>query len=59
MIAPSATLVVFGGLPGVGKSSIAQLLLTHCNAMYLRIDTIEQRCATAVHSPTTSGQPAI
>lgn len=42
MIAPSATLVVFGGLPGVGKSSIAQRLLTHCNAMYLRIDTIEQ-----------------
>ncbi|WP_184359595.1 AAA family ATPase [Xanthomonas euroxanthea] len=42
MTAPSATLVVFGGLPGVGKSSIAQALLTHCTAFYLRIDTIEQ-----------------
>ncbi|MBB3804033.1 putative kinase [Xanthomonas arboricola] len=38
----SATLVVFGGLPGVGKSSIAQALLTQCTAFYLRIDTIEQ-----------------
>ncbi|MCL1498569.1 AAA family ATPase [Xanthomonas nasturtii] len=38
----SAALVVFGGLPGVGKSSIAQALLTQCTAFYLRIDTIEQ-----------------
>ncbi|APP76634.1 hypothetical protein BJD12_16945 [Xanthomonas vesicatoria ATCC 35937] len=36
------TLVVFGGLPGVGKSAIAQALLTQCPAFYLRIDTIEQ-----------------
>ncbi|MBB3835523.1 putative kinase [Xanthomonas arboricola] len=42
MTASSATLVVFGGLPGVGKSSIAQALLTQCTAFYLRIDTIEQ-----------------
>nr|WP_283161050.1 AAA family ATPase [Xanthomonas nasturtii] len=35
-------MVVFGGLPGVGKSSIAQALLTQCTAFYLRIDTIEQ-----------------
>ncbi|KQQ82905.1 hypothetical protein ASF73_18775 [Xanthomonas sp. Leaf131] len=42
MTAQLATLVVFGGLPGVGKSSIAQRLLTHCNAVYLRIDSIEQ-----------------
>ncbi|MEA9555748.1 AAA family ATPase [Xanthomonas nasturtii] len=36
------TLVVFGGLPGVGKSAIAQALLTQWPAFYLRIDTIEQ-----------------
>ncbi|WP_429001471.1 AAA family ATPase [Xanthomonas arboricola] len=42
MTVPSAILVVFGGLPGVGKSSIAKALLTHCNGFYLRIDTIEQ-----------------
>lgn len=36
------TLVVFGGLPGVGKSVIAQALLMQCPAFYLRIDTIEQ-----------------
>lgn len=35
-------LVGFGGLPGVGKSSIAPLLLTYCNAVYLRIDSIGQ-----------------
>lgn len=42
MTVQSAALVVFGGLPGVGKSSIAQALLTQCTAFYLRIDTIEQ-----------------
>ncbi|MBV6814026.1 AAA family ATPase [Xanthomonas campestris pv. passiflorae] len=36
------TLVVFGGLPGVGKTSIAQALVVECAAFYLRIDTIEQ-----------------
>ncbi|MEE7548920.1 AAA family ATPase, partial [Xanthomonas sp. Kuri4-1] len=35
-------LVVFGGLPGVGKSTIAQALLAIYPALYLRIDTIEQ-----------------
>lgn len=42
MIAQLATLLVFGGLPGVGKSSIAQALVARCAAFYLRIDTIEQ-----------------
>lgn len=42
MTLQSAILVVFGGLPGVGKSSIARVLLTQCTAFYLRIDTIEQ-----------------
>lgn len=35
-------MVVFGGLPGVGKSAIAQQLVAQCGAVYLRIDTIEQ-----------------
>lgn len=35
-------LVVLGGLPGVGKSSLAHALLSYWPAVYLRIDTIEQ-----------------
>lgn len=40
---PSApALVVLGGLPGVGKSTVARALLAQWQAVYLRIDTIEQ-----------------
>jgi predicted kinase len=45
----AAMLVVFGGLPGVGKSTIAAMLARRLLATYLRIDTIEQAlraCAT-------------
>ena len=35
-------LIVFSGLPGSGKSTIAKLLATRLRAAYLRIDTIEQ-----------------
>ncbi len=35
-------LVVFGGLPGSGKSSIARELARQTGAMWLRIDSIEQ-----------------
>ncbi|MCE5382318.1 AAA family ATPase, partial [Pectobacterium punjabense] len=35
-------LIIFGGLPGTGKSTIARLLATRLNAVWLRIDTIEQ-----------------
>jgi len=34
--------MVFGGLPGTGKSSIARELARRLDAVYLRIDTIEQ-----------------
>jgi hypothetical protein len=37
-----ATLVVFGGLPGSGKSSIARELARQTGASWLRIDSIEQ-----------------
>lgn len=35
-------LIVFSGLPGSGKSTIAKLLTARLRAAYLRIDTIEQ-----------------
>ncbi|HGH3371445.1 TPA: AAA family ATPase [Kluyvera cryocrescens] len=35
-------LIIFSGLPGSGKSTIAQALAKKLNAVYLRIDTIEQ-----------------
>ncbi len=35
-------LIVFGGLPGTGKSTIARQLAERRAAVYLRIDTIEQ-----------------
>lgn len=36
------TLFIFAGLPGSGKSTLARLLAADLNAVYLRIDTIEQ-----------------
>lgn len=35
-------LFIFGGLPGAGKSTLARHLAGALNAVYLRIDTIEQ-----------------
>jgi len=36
-----ATLIVFGGLPGVGKTSLARELARQIGAVHLRIDSIE------------------
>ena len=37
-----AALIIFGGLPGTGKTTLARLLAKELAATYLRIDTIEQ-----------------
>jgi predicted kinase len=43
----SPLLIVFGGLPGTGKTTIARELTRRLAASYLRIDTIEQRLREA------------
>jgi predicted kinase len=35
-------LIVFGGLPGTGKTTVAKALAQTLDAVYLRIDAIEQ-----------------
>ncbi|MGA3197172.1 MAG: AAA family ATPase [Terriglobales bacterium] len=35
-------LIIFGGLPGVGKTSIAREIAGHVGGVYLRIDSVEQ-----------------
>ena len=40
-------LVVFGGLPGTGKTTIARAIATRRAAAYLRIDEIEQAIRSA------------
>ncbi|WP_145577997.1 AAA family ATPase [Yersinia alsatica] len=45
-------LIIFGGLPGTGKSTIARLLAERLKAVYLRIDTIEQ----AIRSADSAGE---
>lgn len=35
-------LIIFGGLPGVGKTTIAKALAKNLKAAYLRVDTVEQ-----------------
>jgi predicted kinase len=38
----SATLYIFAGLPGSGKTTLCELLARRIGAAHLRIDTIEQ-----------------
>lgn len=35
-------LIIFGGLPGTGKTTIAKALAKYLKAVYIRVDTIEQ-----------------
>jgi predicted kinase len=39
-------LIVFGGLPGTGKTTLAKAVAKRCAAVYLRIDTIEMAIRT-------------
>lgn len=46
-------LIIFGGLPATGKTTIARELARQLGAVYLRIDTIEQ----AMRDAATASQP--
>jgi predicted kinase len=41
-------LIVFGGLPGAGKTTISRALAARHSATYLRVDTIEQALRDAL-----------
>jgi predicted kinase len=41
-------LIVFGGLPGVGKTTLAKAVAKKCAAVYLRIDTIETAMRSSI-----------
>lgn len=48
-------LIIFGGLPGVGKTTIAQKLAQTVGAVHLRIDTIETAIANSdLHAANTN-----
>ena len=46
-------LVIFSGLPGTGKTSIARELACQLGAVYLRIDSIEQSILDSAISPSS------
>jgi predicted kinase len=43
--------IVFGGLPGTGKSTIAPRLARRLGAVYLRVDSIEEAIRTSTGIP--------
>lgn len=51
-------LIVFSGLPGTGKTTIAKALVATTGALYLRIDTINKRFETPVLLRKTWGAVA-
>ena len=44
-------LVILGGLPGAGKTTVARALASHLGAMHLRIDTIEAGLRDKIAGP--------
>ncbi len=42
ILVPKVMLIIFGGLPGVGKTTVARELARQLGAAHIRIDSIEQ-----------------
>jgi predicted kinase len=55
MINWSPVLIVFGGLPGTGKTTVSRELTRRLAATYLRIDAIEQTLRGAGHTVGAMG----
>src|SRR5260370_2184884 len=51
----SHMLIVFGGLPGTGKTTVAKGLAQELDAVYLRVDTIEQALRSSAVLKTDVG----
>src|SRR5580658_6495018 len=49
-------LIIFGGLPGSGNTTLARSLAVAIHAVYLRIDTIEQSIRIAMGPSTDVGE---
>ncbi len=49
----SALLIAFGGLPGVGKTTLARRLAADLGAVYLRIDSIEEAIRRSSIAPSS------
>ena len=52
-------LIIFAGLPGVGKTSIARALAQRLQAVFLRIDTIEQVLTDAGADDVVRADPGL
>ena len=52
-------LIVFAGLPGTGKSSIARAIAEKLGAVFIRIDTIEQVLADAGAGDVVMADPGL
>ncbi|WP_275170215.1 AAA family ATPase [Bradyrhizobium sp. CSS354] len=55
MTSHAPTLIVFGGLPGTGKTTVSRELTRRLAATYLHIDAVEQTLRTAGHTVGTMG----
>lgn len=55
MTSDAPLLIVFGGLPGTGKTTISRELARRLAATYVRIDAIEQTLRAAGHSVGATG----
>lgn len=51
----TSMLIVFSGLPGTGKTTIAQMLARRCRAAYLRVDAIEQTILSSLRNKDEVG----